>query len=474
MRYPVAGLLITMLGATACGTSVQAQGYGAPPKLVRPAQFGEAREILGSVHLIAQPVANCPQSHRPITGGPCLQTTEVWLKKNGQSRVRVLSAAYQVAAGDRVGAGNGYALYEVALEDGKLTAEALPYTSDVFVPRGCYRLNGEDIVYRIEQRDGVLAAQESQTVMCGGGPEQPRGPYIPVGQTIPAAPSSIGVVPPAGDSYRRTEFIRVQGTWRFLAMPEADCDKGYIVRKVYCARTGIQRLQANAAEKELDLIAAVRPVVEGELLSDKDIEQLVLKRQSKGFKADKRWFKKSLLTIPRDCAAYGNDGVYVRRHEAELYAVEEVNARCGAPLAPVPADIYEAYAEVAVPVAMVIRDCPPATRLWGEYCFRDAIDYMQAYGYREQTVLLASRHVYDGDYMYTNGPYGSGYQRVTVRRLEDGSYKADSSYSSNETVYLNRCQTYYGNEPEREGYVVYRYRRQVMAVAYQWQSCPVY
>ncbi|MFT4090333.1 MAG: hypothetical protein QM645_06345 [Asticcacaulis sp.] len=474
MRNQVS-MIVTSMVATAVSVSVaQAQGYGAPPKLIHPAQFGEAREVLGAALLVAQPVNNCPQSHIPVVGGPCLQTAEAWMKRAGQSRVRVVSATYQVAAGDRVGAGNGYTLYDVSLEGGNLTAVALPYTSDVFVPRGCYRLNGEDIVYRIEARDGYLAAQETQIVMCGGGPQQPRGPYQPVGETIPAIAPAIGVVPQTGDSYRRTEFIRVQGTWRFLAMPEADCDKSYIVRKVYCARSGIQRLQANASEKELDLIGAVRPVFEGEALGDKDVEQLVLKRQSKGFKADKRWFKKSMLGMPRDCAAYGNDGVFVRRHEAELYAVEEVNARCGAPLAPVPADIYEAYAEAAVPVAMVIRDCPPNARLWGEYCFRDAIDYMQAYGYREQTVLLANRHVYDGDYMFNNGPYGSGYQRVTVRRLEDGNYKADTSYSGNETIYLNRCQTYYGNEPEREGYVVYRYRRQVMAVAYQWQTCPVY
>jgi|GEM_PF-895219 len=474
----VMGVLVMGLGATA--TAVMAQGYGASPKLVRPAQFGEVREILGSAHLVAQPVLTCPEGYRPLSDGPCLQTTEVWMKKTGQTRARIVAAAYQVAAGDHVAQGNGYGLYEVTLGNGpvsgggRLSVEALPYTSDVFVPRGCYRLNGQDVVYRIEARPEGLVAQESQTVICGGGPDQPRGPYVPVGPTIPSAPPPVGLIPAAGDSYRRTEIIRTQGVWRYLAMPEAGCESGYIVRNVYCARSGVLRLQANPAEKELDLIAAVRPVAEGQALGDKDMEQLVLKRQSKGFKADKRWFKKSMLTLPADCSPASEDGFFVRRDGGQLFAVEEVNARCGAPLAPVPADIYETYSDVAVPVVMSQRDCPSAARLSGDYCFRDAIDYMKAYGRNAQLVLMANRRVYDGDHLFDGGPYGTGFQRGTLRRKDDGSYKLENSYSTSDSLYLSGCQTYDGPEPEREGYVVYRYRQQVMAVAYRWVACPVY
>lgn len=444
---------------------------GEPARLIRPAEFGTVREVLGAARYLAQPKADCPAQARPIEGGPCFDKVWARLKATGETRARVLGLQRAALSGEIIRGQYGvdFSLYDLFITDGKVSVEALDLpTSAVTVPRNCFALRGEGVTYAYEMRGDQDVAQERQVVACDGGPRQPDGPYAPRGATIPPEPPMVGAMPyVGGETWAATETLVAEGRWRYLAYPDPACAPEAVMRKVYCAQSGINFLKANAGEKELDLIAAKWPVSDGQVLIDKDIEQLVLKRTSKGFKADKRWFAKSLLTLPADCS--GNEPVFfrVRQQNEERFVVEEQLARCGAPPPPVPFEVYEAYGE-ARPVAQARRDCPAGMQLLPETCFDEVVAFMKAFGHNALDVLVIGRSVRDGEYVYKN------FDMAKVRRGENGQYQAERrSGQTTGNVELYGCNDH-TQSPESRGYLIQWRGRSLMAIEYEWKSCPVY
>ncbi|MBW8732957.1 MAG: hypothetical protein JF571_01360, partial [Asticcacaulis sp.] len=307
-----------------------------------------------------------------------------------------------------------------------------------------------------------LMAVESQVVSCGGGPGDPHGPYTPQGNAIRSD---------AG--YHPTETIRAAGQRRYLATP-GTCDPQYSIRTTWCAAPAIAYLQAHPDVQELDLVAAHNPVAAGDILGDKEVDQWVLKRKGDSkFKADGRWFKKSMMMPIAGCWAAEPIRWYVEPGDDGLYITEKALNRCGAPLAPVPAAIYEAYGD-----DMFIVDCAEA-RGWRDRkdktpdgCFAPARDYLQREHRKSAYVVVLNArgrvddHLYDGGYI--------SYDVAEVKLNGDGSLdvRRDGGYSP--FVSLPNCSTVDGGPAESHGFVLVRSMGITWARPYHWMSCPIY
>lgn len=470
MRLRKPGLIVAgmALGAVVYPAVAQAQ---MTPRLVEPARIGTVHEVLGAARYVATPKANCPEASRSFDDGPCFDGVAATLKASGLTQARVLGVRYAAAAGEAVRGdyGRDYSLFDLTLTpEGLRWREADLPTSDVFVPRDCYALRGEGVFYTVETRGGQTVAQERQTVVCGGGPRQPNGPWRVDGPSIPVDPPVAGApVRASRDAWPRTETLRAQGDWRYLAQPDPACAESDVVRKTYCAQTGIAYLQAHAEEKELDLIASKYAVRAGDVLKDEAVEQLVLKRTSKGFKADKRWFERSKLTIPSGCSATQATVFRVHDRDGALFVAEEALSDCGAPLAPTPRDIFEAYGE-ARPVAMARSSCPDTAQLLPGICFEEVIGYMRAFDHKALDVVVLKRQVRDGERVWQD------YDTAKVR-FADGKYSAErKGQQVLGYVSMSRCEDMSDRPAEGRGYRIEWRGRSLMAVPYEWKACPIY
>ncbi|UDF04215.1 hypothetical protein [Asticcacaulis sp. AND118] len=441
------------------------------PRLIEPARIGTVHEALGAARYVAAPKGDCPTAYRTFDNGPCLDTVAARLKAAGVTQARVLGVRHSATGGEAVRGdyGRDYSLYDISLTPAGLRwSEVELATSEIRVPRDCYALRGEEVFYTIENRGGQTVAQERQVVVCGGGPRQPNGPYRVEGPSLPVDPPAVGAtVRASGDAWPPTETLRARGEWRYLAQPDPACAPDQLVRKVYCAQTGIAFLQANAGEKELDLIASKFPVRDGDALKADDVEQLVLKRSGKGFKADKRWFERSKLSVPAGCAT--TEGAVFRVHgrEAGLFVAEEALSTCGAPLAPVPRDIFEAYGE-ARPVAMGRNSCPETARLLPGVCFDEVIAYMRAFDHKALDVVVLKYQVRDGERVWQD------YDTAKVR-FSDGTYIAERKGPQVlGYVTMSRCDDMSDRPAEGRGYRIEWRGRSLMAVPYEWKACPIY
>ncbi|MFT3997640.1 MAG: hypothetical protein QM667_09550 [Asticcacaulis sp.] len=448
------------------------QSMGQSPRLIEPPRYGQVHEVLGAARYVAGPKAGCPVAMRTFEGGPCLDTVAARLKATGEKSTRVLGVRHAAAPGEAVRGvyGTDYTLIDVTVAGDALKWRELDLpTSEVRVPRNCFALRGEGVFYTVETRGGQTVAQERQTAICGGGPRQPSGPYMPEGPSIPIDPPAVGAsVYTGADAWPRTEILRTEGETRYLTQADAGCAGDYLVRKVYCARTGIDFLRANAAVKELDLIGAKRQVRDGDALADDDIEQLVLKRTSNGFKADKRWFAKTMLSVPSGCSANGEAIYRVRARDEGLFVAEEAQATCGAPPPPVPSAIYEVYGDMR-PIAYPRQGCPQDLVLLAGTCFQEVVAYMQRAGHNALDVVVMTRAPRAGDRL------SQSYDMAKVKRLENGKYEADRKSGSRGNVMLmNRCQSMPSRPSEGQGYIVQWGPGGLMAQAYEWQACPAY
>ncbi len=426
------------------------------PVLVKPPEFGTVREVTGDDLPVAATRDRCKVS----AGDLCTDGLPL-----GDKPRRVLFVNHPVEAGQRLSGpyGRDFRLYDV--RRGAKGIEARPVdlaTSDVQVPHDCYALNGEDVGYGIIARNGALAAVESQVVACGGGPRDPHGPYQPEGNVIRSE---------AGRHV--TEMLRVAGQRRYLAVP-GDCDPQYSIRTTWCAAPAIAYLQGHPDLNEIDLIAAKAPARAGDVLTDKDIEQWVLKRKGDTkFKADGRWVKKSMMTPVDGCWASEPIRWYVEPGEGGLYITEKALNRCGAPMAPVPAAVYEAYGD-----DLFIVDCSEA-RGWRDRkdktpdgCFAPARDYLQRERRKSAYVVVLNQrgriddHLYDGGYI--------SYDVAEVKLNGDGTLdvRRDSGYTP--YVSLPNCTTADDGPAESRGFVLARSMGVTWARPYRWMRCPVY
>ena len=469
-----------------------AQAQSTQPQLVHPAEFGVVREVTGGELLTATPRAGCPAKAQPITGGPCFD--KVMTAFTGHARI--LGLSHDARQGDRIGGvyGRDYTLYEVSQSPDGLRAEALPFaTSNVLVPRNCYALNGEGVGY-IVGANGPYVARESQLVVCDGGPHNPNGPYQPEGASVPSTPGG----------WHRTEMALLEGQQRYLAAP-GTCDPQYSLKTTYCAQPAVMFMQQNPGTSELDLIAARHAVRDGDVLATSEIDQWVMKRKgNKGFKADSRWFDKATLTAQDGCYAVEDVGWYVEQQQDGLYVTEKALNRCGAPAAPVPADVYEAFGD-----DYFVVDCSEH-RDWrdrhdfggqdhhdngnhqggdhhdgdhqngGDHhddqdagCFNSAREYLRKSNRTSATVVVLNERARSDDHLY-EGSYTS-YDVADVSLNPDGSItsnRVDNYVPSN--IYMNNCSVLQNGPAESHGFVMVRSMGISWARSYTWMSCPVY
>lgn len=457
----VRGLGLAVLAATTAAGAAFAQ---APDmRLLREPVYGELRDVLGATLPVATPSAKCSRAGL-LPDGACLDPVLAGMKARGATAGLALSAP---GTGGGAGAviagpfGQAYRLYDVSLAGGGpvFRPVSLP-TSSVRVPRDCFSA-GRGIDYRLDLRDGQLVAREVQTVSCGG-------PVPPIGYGGPRRPP-IGAGEP-GERWPATATVAVFGAPRQLAAPRPDCPPDAVLRDGVCFAAGIAMLTAEPALKELDVVGAKRPVAPGALLTAKETEQYVLKRKNKaGFKADKRWFDKSSLSAPPGCGLTSPVDFEVepgdRVHERAL-------AGCGAPPAPAPVAIYEAYG-ATLPVVQGNRPgcAEKGEQLLGNACFTDVIGWMRARKIPKTEALVLERPYGPGARVYGGGPIG--YSFADVWANPDGTFKADRKRSYSAQIRSSGCANVTDAGQEASGLTLVRRDGGVMAQAYQWVACPV-
>ena len=448
------------------------QAQTTQPVRVHEAQFGTVHEVIGAELAIAAPRTGCPAKFQPVAGGPCFD--KVALKPASLGPTRVLYVI-KPGQGDWVSGvyGRDYRLYDLfPIVEGLNVQELSFESSDVAVPRDCFSLAGEPVGYAIEHRKTGDVAVEHQTVVCGGGPRQPSGPYTPEGP--PLTPGSQGV-------WHNTEMMRVEGSMRYLATI-GNCDPQYSVKTTWCAEPAVKYLQGHADEKELDLIAAKRAVQAGEVLLKADIDQWVLKRKgSNKFKVDSRWIDKSFMQAIDGCAPVEEIGWWVTGRPDGLYITEKALNRCGAPLAPVPTEIWETYGD-----DYFIVDCghdwrngrprDKADKNQGDQaaeCFDRAGDYLRHIGRNNAIVVVLNERARVDDHLYSGSYISYDVAEVTLNKDRSLSARRLDSFDPS-GVYMNNCTQLNDGPPESKGFVIVRSMGVSWARAYRWMSCPVY
>lgn len=470
--------LLTSMALAAGLLPMSALAQQASPVLIEPATFGTVHAVLGAELQVATPRANCPVKFQPVKNGPCFDTVK--LKPAAQGETRVISPV-KPDQGDGWASGlygRDYQLYNLFPTAEGFQARPLELeTSDISVPRDCYALPGEGVTYTIDHRKSGDVAMERQMAVCGGGAHQAHGPYMPE-----AAP----LMSPPNGGWHVTEKLRVQGTIRYLAVPGA-CDEAYSIRVTWCAQPAVSYLITHPDVPELDLIAAHHSVKSGDILTDKDIDQWVLKRKDKpnSFKADGRWFNKSFLTGVDGCTPVESVGWWVTAQTDGLYINERALNRCGAPLAPIPTETWEAYGDDYF-IVDCGRDWRDGRARHGDgddkkksdggqaaECFDSVRGYLDRTRRASATVVVLNERARMDDRLY-NGGYIS-YDVAEVRLNPDKTLSArriDDFTPSG--IYMSRCSVIYNGPRESKGFVIVRSMGISWARAYNWMSCPVY
>jgi hypothetical protein len=454
------GLLLA-IGFAGMGSGA-AMAQSSDMRLIREPAYGELRDVLGAVLPVAPPSARCARPAQ-LPDGACLEAVLAGMKARGATTGRILTAP---AAGGGAGTvisgpiGEAYRLYDVTLTGGgpRVVPVTLP-SSSVRVPRDCFA-TGRGVDYRVDLRDGQLAAREVQAVSCGG-------PVPPIGYGGPRRPP-IGPNEP-GERWPATATVEVLGAPRQLAAPRPDCPPDAALRDGVCFAAGIAELAFRPELKELDVIGAKRPVAPGVVLTARETEQYVLKRGRKGFKADKRWFDKSSLAAPAGCGLTSPVDFEV---EAGDRVHERALAGCGAPPAPPPVATYEAYGAV-MPVVMGNRPgcAERGEQLLGGACFTDVIGWMRARKIPKTEALVLDGFYRPGERVHDGGPIRFSYATVWVN--PDGTYKADRKHGFSAQIRAGGCSTLTDAGGEASGVTLIRADGGVMARAYQWVACPV-
>ena len=443
------------------------------PRLIERARIGRIREIFGAARLVARPEDGCPA--RALVDGLCFARAAAGLTALGRDAGLVLGVRRPVTGAEPLPGpyGDGFVLYAVSLKDGAVAAAPVArQESEVSVPRDCFALPGEGVVYLPQRQGDQDVAQERQTVVCGGGPAQPRGPYRPDIPSPPTAGTALGAAPAADrDAWPPTGAWLARGPDRYLGVPaDPTCDPAYLVHKTVCAKAGVMALTADASLKELDLILAKAPPTAGDLLARNQVEQWVLKRRDAGFKIDKRWFEKSYLPAKAGCARIEPVRFSVFDKAGALFVAEVAANDCGAPPAPVPADIYEAYGQ-ELPTASHRDGCPQSEMLVDDLCFADAIAFMRGFGRQSTAVALLRGEIYPGAVLYPD----HGLDVAVITRHDDGTFEvAGGQAPPTDGVEMDRCGPLDNGDPRRLGVKIVGRGNRPVAIVYQWMSCPIY
>ncbi|HYF22717.1 MAG TPA: hypothetical protein VD929_04895 [Caulobacteraceae bacterium] len=432
------------------------------PVLIQEPTWGEVRAAEGDLIPVAQARSGCARDLS--ADGLCFADAVAELKARGAAEGLVLGVERPVRDRDVVAGpyGAGWRLYRVRSGAAPEIRRAELPTSDVRVPRGCFALPGEEVRYGVEARGPRALAREFQVVSCGGPPRQASGPYQPLGQAYGT-----------GDSWPATETIHAKGDLRPLAAVRTDCPPAAVLRDGVCYDETIQTLAADPKGKDLDVIAAKRPVALDDRLGAGEVMQTVLKKRGKGFKADKRWFARSDVRIPGGCAPAGEMFFRVVSQGDRPMVEETQAATCGAPLAPEPVAVWEAYGAL-LPLVEIggNANCAPEHRLTGDACFTPLVNWMKSKGLSRTEAVMIDRSYGSGTRLFNGGPVR--FSTVLVTADANGVYKAErrSGYTPS-IVWPNGCRDHTGGPSDSEGLLIVNERGGRMAQAYAWAACPV-
>jgi hypothetical protein len=390
---PFAFALISMFLAAAPSHAAPANA-----RQISPPKFGVVREVTGATLRVMAPTKSCASSDAVADDGQCFPGLRP--RAGEPQRVLVLNT---IRAGDLISGqiNRDYQLYDVSLGDKGVAAARRDFeTSDVMVPRDCFALRDEPVKYTIASQNGEMRATETQLVVCGGGPQQPRGPYRAEGAPMPSDPRG----------WRRAEVTQITGAPRYLAVPDTACPQEFRIRDGHCARSAIGYLTANASVPEVDLVAAKRPVKAGDALSGEEMMQWVLKRRSNGFKADGRWVQKSMVSQAEGCTGLESLKWHVSGGDDGFSVTEKILSRCGAPNAPTPTAVYEVYGG-----DFFIINCTwiDGAKEVDERCRQQANDFLNRAGKQAGEFIIISDSVREGDRVHTGS-----YVRFTMVRAE--------------------------------------------------------
>lgn len=434
------------------------QAGTARAELITPPTFGTVREVVGFDLPVVTARTGCPAALQPIKDGPCFDKLKLTAEP-----LRVLSLVATPQPNARIAGdyGRDFQLYDVWRGDRGVEAKALAFaTSNVNVPRDCYALKGEGVGYVISVSSGVTEAQESQFVVCGGGAERPSGPYEPRGAIIRS--DSTG--------WHRTEILLAEGTHRYLAVPDSNCPEQYSLRKTHCARPAVTYMDAHPEVKELDLVAAKGLVRSGDIVTGKDLQQWVMKRKGKTYKADGRWFEKSMFSDGNGCWATEGLRWHVGEVSDGLDITEKAMSRCGAPAAPIPTAVYAAFGN-----DYYILNCTWDRRgdNSGGACAKQASDYLKRERRDSAVLVILNQSARVGDRLYDGGYISYD---VVEARMKDGviKLKKDSDWLAASSVSESGCTASQTSNAEAKGFVIVRSLGISWARAYRWMDCPVY
>jgi hypothetical protein len=234
-------------------------------------------------------------------------------------------------------------------------------------------------------------------------------------------------------------------------------------------------MQAHPDQAELDLIAAHNPVQAGDVLTDQDIDQWVMKRKdNQQFKADGRWFKKSMMAPVDGCTAVEAIRWYVEPDPDGLFIAEKALSRCGAPLASVPTATYEAYGD-----DLFIIDCadhggwrdrddksPP------DGCFDQARDYLHRTHQKSAYVVVLNQHAHRDDRLFDGGYLSYDVVEVKLNRDDTLSIHRQDGYTPD--VSLDNCRPVANAPRGAQGFVIADGMGVRRARPFRWMACPAY
>ncbi len=457
MRYSRGVMCIVLMGL-ALPAMAAAQSH--EPRLIQPPSFGTVHEVLGLTLPAVTPKPGCKTA--TTAGGACLDGLKLT-----DAPLRVVAFGQAGRPGSRIAGdyGRDFTLYDV-WRDAKgiqVRALALP-TSGLQVPRSCFALNGEHVGYGLSPAGTAPTATESQFVSCDGGPRAPQGPYQPEGRPIESA----------SGGWHVTEMARIAGQRRYLAIP-GPCEPKYSIRVTWCAAPAVTYMQTHPDQPELDLIAAHNPVQAGDVLDDKDLDQWVMKRKdNQQYKADGRWFKKSMMASVDGCTAVEGIRWYVEPDPDGLFITEKALSRCGAPTAPVPTATYEAYGD-----DLFVIDCADHAG-WRDHddksppdgCFDQARDYLHRIHQKSAYFVVLNSRAHRDDRLYDGGYVRYDVAEVKLNRDDTLSIHRQDGYVPD--VSLPNCQPVSNGPHESQGFIIADSMGVRAARPFRWMACPAY
>ncbi len=155
---------------------------------------------------------------------------------------------------------------------------------------------------------------------------------------------------------------------------------------------------------------------------------------------------------------------------------EKAEARCGAPSAPVPQEIWEVYGTRDY----FIVDCAEDRRGWRERrdaqdgsCLNQAGDYLRRTNQSSSTVIVLNQRGRVGDMLIPGGYISYDVAQASLDAQGKLVIERDD-YFTPEAPYQSNCGVMSSGPPESSGFILVRSMGTTFARSFRWMSCGVY